>query len=162
MKIGIMSDSHDNIANYDKAIEQMKEKKIGALIHCGDLSAPIILKRMVDLDFDVHMVPGNTNDPYTTMKMSIESKNVKLYNPFAEVELGGLKIAFIHYPELAEGLAKTGKYDFVFHGHTHEKRDDKIGDTRLINPGEILGFKGKPSYAVLDTETKEVEFFELE
>ena len=162
MKIGIMSDTHDNVVNYDKAIEQLKKKKTEALIHCGDLSAPIILKKMIGLDFPVHLVPGNTNDPYTTVRMSMESKNVKFYNPFAEVELGGLKIAIIHFPELAEGLAHTGKYDFVFHGHTHEKRDNKIGNTRLINPGEILGFKGTPTYAVLDTETKEVEFFEIE
>ena len=162
MKIGIMSDSHDNVVNYNKAIEQLKEKKIEALIHCGDLSAPIILKRLVQLDFPVYLVPGNTNDTYTSTKMSMESTNVKFYNPFGDIELGGLKIAFIHFPELAEALAHTGKYDFVFYGHTHEKKDETIGNTRLINPGEILGFKGTPTYAVLDTETKKVEFFDLE
>ena len=162
MKIGIMSDTHDHVWNYEKSIEQLKEKKIDVLLHCGDLSAPIILKKMIELDFPVHFVAGNTNDPYRTTKISCESKNVTYHGEFADIELDGLKIAIIHFPELAEALAHTGKYDIVFHGHTHEKRDDKIGETRIINPGEILGFEGTPTYAVLDTKTKEVEFFDLE
>lgn len=161
MLIGIISDTHDHIWNYEKAIKQLEGKKIESLIHCGDLCAPIILKKLVGLDIPVHLVAGNTNDEYRTTKMSAESKNVTYHGEFADIELDKLKIAIVHYQELADALASTKKYDFVFHGHNHEKRNEKIGETTVINPGEILGFKGKPTFAILDTKTKKVEFFEI-
>ena len=60
--------------------------------------------------------------------------------------------------EIAEAKAKSGKYDFVFYGHTHEKKEERIGDCLLLNPGEILGWRYPPSYAIVDLETKEVSF----
>jgi hypothetical protein len=28
-------------------------------------------------------------------------------------------------------------YDYLFHGHTHVVRDDRIGKLRIINPGAL-------------------------
>ena len=162
MKIGIISDTHDHVWNYEKVIAKLKEQNIGALIHCGDICAPIITKRLTELKFPVHCVSGNTNDEYTTLKLCSNSENTTHHGNIAELELDRLKIAVVHYPILAEALAHTQKYDFVFHGHTHIKEDKIVGNTRIINPGEILGLNGKPSFVVLDSQTKKVEFFELE
>jgi hypothetical protein len=161
MKIGVMSDTHDHVWNYEKAVNQLKKKKIGALIHCGDLCAPILAKKLVELSFPVHLVSGNTNDEYRTTRICAESENVTHHGEFAELELDGLKIAVIHFNVLAERLAQSGKYDVVFYGHTHKKDDRTIGTAKIINPGEILGIEGAPSFAVFDTETKKTEFFDL-
>jgi len=84
-----------------------------------------------------------------------------LAQEFGEIELKGRKIAFCHYPKLAELLAKSGEYDAVFHGHTHVFREELHDETILINPGSICGIvEGKyqqPSYAVYDTKTNEVD-----
>jgi predicted phosphodiesterase len=79
----------------------------------------------------------------------------------AELELAGKRIAVTHYPDFAKGLAATGKYDAVFHGHTHDKYKDKMGSTLICNPGEIMGRKGKPSFAVYDTVKNEIKHYEF-
>jgi putative phosphoesterase len=96
------------------------------------------------------------------MKAIMENKyKIEQRNDLLEVELEGRKIAVCHKPEFAEGLATTGKYDVVFYGHTHEAKSKKVGETLLVNPGEILGGKGAPSFAIYDTEADKVDFLEI-
>ena len=61
----------------------------------------------------------------------------------------------VHYPKIAYAFAKTGEYDFIFCGHTHKYEIKEIGKTLVINPGEILGKEGPPSFVILDLKTKE-------
>ncbi len=42
-------------------------------------------------------------------------------------------------------------------GHNHTYAVDRIGDTLLINPGELLGKDARPSFCILDTVTRQVE-----
>ena len=44
MKIAIISDTHDNLANFKKAISLIKKEKIKILIHCGDIFEPETIK----------------------------------------------------------------------------------------------------------------------
>ena len=45
-------------------------------------------------------------------------------------------------------------------GHTHIKRDEKIGKTRVINPGAL--FRIYPyTIALLDVETDRLEFVKI-
>jgi predicted phosphodiesterase len=51
----------------------------------------------------------------------------------------------------------------VIHGFTHERRLENTGDTLILNPGEACGWLGgTPSAAILDLETKQVEFLSIE
>lgn len=161
MIIGIMSDSHDNKANLLKALEIFRQKKAEAIIHCGDFCAPFNILDLDEAGIPVHAVFGNTDDRYGTTITAAESKNVKVYGDTAEVELGK-KIFFTHFPHIASAFAMTGKYDYVFHGHTHKQRDELMGSTRIINPGEVLGRKGTPSVALLDTENDKLEFIDIQ
>ena len=76
------------------------------------------------------------------------------------VSVGGRKVALTHYPFYAQALARTRDYDAVFSGHTHERHEERIGDTLWVNPGEILGWKGPASCVVWDTEANTAEFLE--
>ena len=53
MRVAIMSDSHDNIWNMRKAVEIVKGRQAGLLIHCGDFIAPFMLKEL-----DLTGIPG--------------------------------------------------------------------------------------------------------
>lgn len=35
---------------------------------------------------------------------------------------------------MTEAIISSQLYDLVIHGHTHRKRDDKIGDVLVLNP----------------------------
>jgi hypothetical protein len=159
MKIAIISDTHDNKKNIE-AFREIAEKKFDAVIHCGDLCAPV--PTWFDWKIPIYYTFGNIDQgaAYEMMKRAQGTK-VQVFKPFGEIELDGKKIAFIHYPELAFGLACTKKYDAIFYGHNHNAKKEKHENCWLVNPGEIAAFKGKPTFAVYDTKTNEVEIKEL-
>ena len=77
---------------------------------------------------------------------------------FAELCADGLKIALLHghEEELLRSLVSSGAYDVAVHGHTHEAKAERSGDTLVINPGEVCGYlTGKCTIALLDTVTRE-------
>ncbi|MBI2647490.1 metallophosphoesterase family protein, partial [Candidatus Woesearchaeota archaeon] len=55
---------------------------------------------------------------------------------------------------------KSNKYDYVLTGHTHIKRDEKIGKTRIINPGALFGIHPY-TIALLDVEKDKLNFVEI-
>lgn len=162
MKIGVISDTHDNLDNTRLVVEKLKKEKVEALIHCGDISAPFVIPILAELKVPVYVTLGNNEAELILMMAKInENENVKLMRPMGEIELGGKKIAFTHYPEFGTALAFTKKYDLVCHGHTHKTRNEVIGETLVLNPGEITNLKGNPTYAIYDTETNKAEILNL-
>ena len=155
-----MSDSHDNIRNLNKAIELLQERKVKVLIHCGDLCAPFMLDELKKFNGEVHLVFGNIDDNYLTPKKAYEL-GINFHGYLGELEIENKKIAFLHNPIFAEALAFHGKYDAVFYGHTHKKKEELVKRCLLVNPGEIMGRLGKPSFAVYDIESEKVEFIEF-
>ncbi len=161
MKIAIISDTHDNIENTEKAIEIFKQKKVSSIIHCGDFCAPFMMIILDKAEIPIDCVFGNIDDRFGTTRKADSSKNIKLHGDIAEIEIDNKKIAVTHFPNFADALAFTGKYDLVFHGHTHKKRDEKINNTLIVNPGTLAGINNPATFAIYDTETNEVEFFDL-
>jgi len=74
----------------------------------------------------------------------------------------GKKIAFVHYPDKAEELAKTGKYDLIFYGHDHKPWEKLVGQTKMLNPGTLAGMFSKPTFAIYDTATDKAQLILLE
>ncbi|PIT93599.1 hypothetical protein COU00_03430 [Candidatus Falkowbacteria bacterium CG10_big_fil_rev_8_21_14_0_10_43_11] len=163
MRIAIISDTHDNVPNLEKALAWMKENKIEQLIFCGDLCAPSILKEVIAPQFSgqIHLVFGNAEDRVLTPHVA-QFKNARHYGDQGEIEIDGHRVAFTHFPREAKELAERGKYDFVFYGHTHKPWTEKIGKTELLNPGTLAGLFNKATFAVWDTKTGELELKILE
>ena len=55
----------------------------------------------------------------------------------------------------------TGDYSAVFSGHTHSYSEERIGDCLWLDSGEVLGFNGKATCAIYDTEANEAEAINL-
>jgi predicted phosphodiesterase len=72
-----------------------------------------------------------------------------------------VRIAINHYPEIAHGLALSGKYDLVCFGHNHTASLEQVNATVLLNPGEIMGLNGRSTLGVFDIQSKRVDFIEL-
>jgi hypothetical protein len=161
MKVAVLSDVHDNIWNLKSLIKKLESSKIEATIFCGDLIAPSTAAILATLNTPIHCCLGNNDEDHIGMlKMGGEMINwTHLSKEFGEIVLDGRKIAFCHYPKLGELLAKSGDYDAVFYGHTHQKENKIIGKTLLVNPGAVCGFSGSndiiPTYAIYDTRTNE-------
>ncbi|MEX0995312.1 MAG: metallophosphoesterase family protein [Balneolaceae bacterium] len=86
-----------------------------------------------------------------------------LHGDFYQTGIDNMKIALYHgtYPGITQSLEKSGDYDVVISGHTHEPKLDTIGSTLSINPGSAHGFDGEAMIAILDTTTRQVKFIEL-
>lgn len=155
MKIAILSDTHDNLANINKAFDIIKKEKIKIILHCGDVAAPATLKKIMQLfSGKIHLVFGNVDgDQFRMTKLENKYPNrLKIWGELGELKFSGKKIAFTHFPEFAEALASTQKYDFVFYGHTHKPWEKKLGKIRLINPGNLAGIFYKPTFAIYNTK----------
>ena len=163
MIIAIMSDSHDNIWNLRNALEIIKKKNAQMIIHCGDFIAPFMLVELDQSGIPVHGVFGNNDgDKYLLTKHSLASlTNITLYDPVGLVDAEGFKIGFTHHGIVGEGLAAGGNFNLVCFGHSHKYFFKKIGRTILLNPGEIMGKDGLPSFCLVDTDTVNVEKIEL-
>lgn len=160
MKIAIISDSHDNLANIKKAIDVLKKEKVKTILHCGDVCAPATLKEVLkDFNGKFHLVFGNVDgDHFRLTKISFgKPSKLKIFGELGEIKIGKKKIAFVHSPEFAKGLAATQKYDLVFYGHTHKPWVKIIGKTRLINPGNLAGLFYQATFAIYNTKTNKLE-----
>jgi hypothetical protein len=161
MKIIIISDTHDNLANFKKAISSIKKEKIKILIHCGDIFEPETIKEALkDYFGKVHIVLSDVDEDYFKNLEKDYFKdfpNLKIWYDFGEIGIDKKRIAFCHSPKTALGLAFSQKYDIVFYGHTHKPWETKIRGAKLVNPGNLAGIFFRPSFAIYDTKTDKLE-----
>lgn len=160
MIIGIVSDTHDNIPNFKKAVDWIKKQKISTIIHCGDIFKPETVKEILKIfKGNLYIVFSKADADFSEIPADSFKKlsRVKIYEEFGEFKKSGKKIAFCHFPEIANDLATTQKYDLVFYGHSHKPWLQKIGKTKLINPGNLAGIFYKPTFAIYDTKKDKLE-----
>ena len=154
MTIAVVSDTHNNWANFEKAIKWIKNEKIQLILHCGDIQSQETIDDAKKIfDGEIKFVKGNAD-----WQMDLPD--------FLELEFGGKKIGIVHFPNEAKKMAQSGKFDVVFYGHTHRAWDERVlsgrGDCHMINPGELAGQFYKPTFAVYDTSTGKLELKILE
>ncbi len=168
MKLGVMADSHDNVPMVRRAVELFRRREVDLVIHAGDFVAPFAVAPLAELDCRVVAVFGNNDGERVVLAKKFEAIG-EVHPNLAEAELGGRRIAAMHYPELAVPIAASGLYDLVIYGHTHEidvRRVETAAPERpvtvVLNPGEIGGWlTGRSTAAVVELEEMEVEIVDL-
>lgn len=162
MKIAVLSDLHDNYADWQLINKILKKENIKALLFCGDLAAPSMLKKMIEeFDGHIHIVFGNVADRETEKKFADESDKVTHYGDLAEFELEDKKICLTHFPDKTKALTAAGRFDLICFGHNHIKTFEKMKNTYLLNPGTAGGMFQYPSFAIFDLSKMTNEFKEI-
>jgi putative phosphoesterase len=164
MKIGVMSDTHDQLSNLTYVLHTFRERGIETVIHCGDLTS---------LEMVSHFQGFRLIYPFGNMVFATGAIQSRLQRQrednFAGLvfrgSLGSVPVAATHGH--LEGrvmlLVKERRYQWVFHGHTHQKRDETIQGVRIVNPGALGGLgRESRSFCVVDLETGTVEFLKVE
>lgn len=163
MIIGIISDIHDRIDLLQQAIIELKQKQVEAIIFCGDLCSPFVIEPLGQADIPVHMILGNNDgDRFNIMKNAAAFPKLTIYGEYIGddphlLTLDGVRIGVTHYPFYAKIMAKTGWYDAVFFGHSHQAFKQKYGNCLLLNPGSVAGLAQPSSYALYDTQLRSSE-----
>lgn len=168
MKLGVISDSHDNLDMIKKAINILNKENIDFLIHCGDIISPFISTVFEGLNKKIkngnfYGVFGN-NDGDLLYLIERLGKICKLRGYEAILELAGKKIYVTHGPDplVIKSLAKSGEFDIIATGHTHDHKIETINNTLVINPGELCGYlTGKATLVIVDLETMEPRLIEI-
>lgn len=163
MKIGLISDTHDNIHNIKRAIREFIDKNVDVVIHAGDIVSPIAIESFAGVKLIA--VLGNNDTDVPALTAAFNKIHGELAGEIFERVYDGMNFAVYHGTNVAkrEQLMKSGKYDVFIYGHTHRKDDRKIGSTRVINPGTAKGwFAGLfATMAVFDTTNGNLEFIDL-
>jgi len=163
--IGLIADTHDNLPLVDKAVKRLNEKNVELVLHAGDYVAPFVIPKFKELKAKLIGVFGNNDGDRELLKKRFsEYEGLEMRGNFAEIFVGGLKIALLHgkEEELLKALINSESFDVVVHGHTHKAEVYKKGKTLVVNPGEACGYlTGKSTIALLDTDKRKAEIIEL-
>ena len=165
MKIAIISDTHDRLENIEKFVTKAEREDVSEVIHCGDICSKEVLLYLSELwRGNIHYCYGNMDqDRLSLFDVANDNKNIFSYGEkIAILEFASRKIAFQHFPEIAQNLAEDDIFDAVFYGHTHLKDKRYLGKTLLANPGNLASIKHPATFAVYDTEKNDLDFYDLE
>ena len=163
--IGIISDSHDNMNALRKAVEFFNERGVKAVLHAGDLISPFTARAFKELKPQLYFVFGNNDGDKVTLTKKLEEIGAISCGNFGDLTIDGLHIALLHGTNeaLVKALAKSGEFDVVVRGHTHEPGVKIVEGVTVINPGESSGvLSGKSTVAILDIANLNVEITQLE
>lgn len=163
--IGIISDSHDNMNALWKAVEFFNERGVKAVLHAGDLISPFTARAFKELKPKLYFVFGNNDGDRVTLIKRLEEIGATSCGDFGDLTIDGLHIALLHGTNeaLVKAIAKSGEFDVVIRGHTHEPNIKIIEGVPVINPGESSGvLSGKSTVAILEIANLNVEITQLE
>jgi len=163
MKIGILSDTHDNLSNTIYCLDQLRSMGITTLIHCGDLTGSDLL---VFFDgFQLIYTYGNCDKATGLLKAGVQKTNSNSFaGPSFDGRLDDRRILVFHGDNEGQTMeaVRLRCYDYIIHGHTHQHTDHRQLKTRIINPGALGGVhRESRSFCVLDLEGDDLVFYQV-
>lgn len=160
MLVGIISDTHDQIARTARAVRLLVGQGAQALIHCGDLTVPEVV-------YECSLLPGyyvfgNNDFDEESLRRAIAVTGGECLERGGVVELAGKRIAVAHGDSAREMRRLVAAApDYVCFGHSHHKSDERRGSIRWINPG-ALHRASEWTVAVLDLGTDNLRFLAVQ
>ena len=148
MKLGVLSDTHDNLTEVASALALFRQRQVEAIVHAGDFVAPFALKRILTIRLPVHAVFGNCDGERAGLAALLPD----LADGPRHLELGGKKVCVIH-DEKRLPREDFEAADLVIVGHSHTPKIERIEGRLIVNPGECCGWvTGRGTVAVVDTD----------
>ncbi len=136
MRIGILSDTHDQATRARSAVALLLAAGAEALIHCGDVTTPDVVDEVVGAP--AYFVFGNCDYDLDALRLAMRRTGATCLERGGLLELGGRRIAVAHGDSVRDYARLSAEApDYFFSGHTHLRRDVREGPTRHINPGAL-------------------------
>ena len=162
MKIGIVSDTHNNLKNVNRIVELFNASGVERVIHTGDITQAKTLDVFAHLEMPMYGVYGNNDEgERASLEAAVAANGFVFQEPPFVLEWHQRTIMVVHDPLEFEGHL-NGSHELALHGHTHLYRYERTivsGCAQVIfNPGECAGhMKGFNAIGVLDLETLAAE-----
>lgn len=146
MKIGLVSDTHGNLAAWERAWKLVLHD-CDLIFHCGDVlyhgpkfkpgegyDAAALAEALNACPIPILLVRGNADSEVDQLVLEIPAQS-----PYAFAQVEGMRLLASHGHLLSpEELLERGEVwnlDFVLTGHTHIPTQGRWGRTLHINPG---------------------------
>ena len=165
-RIGVLSDTHNNVAHLEAALERFRARGVQQLIHCGDVTSPLMLEKFQG--FWVWLVRGNNDYDWSGFRSEARRLgNITYCGKDADLNFDGHKVAACHGDDesLLSMLSRAGLHEWVFYGHSHRKDLDEVNRTRVLNPGALGGRHPageNRSIAIVDLDARRAEFVKVD
>ena len=155
--IGILSDSHGQAERTELGLTMLEEAGAELFLHLGDLGSDAVVDRLVGRH--ARIVLGNVDPPDIGRYASLV--DVVVDHPTIRLEVAGRRVGATH-GHLTNELDRlmTARPHYLLHGHTHVARDERIGGTRVLNPG-ALQRAAVWSVAILEPGADRFEILEI-
>jgi putative phosphoesterase len=155
MRLGILSDTHDEWERTQLAVRMLQAAGVDALFHCGDITEPSMLAAFAGLQS--YFVFGNHDaDNVPHLRQAAAETGVACLGWGGIVTLGGKRMGIVH-GHLSSDLCRVmaERPDYLFSGHSHLVHDRREGVTRRINPGALFE-ADEFTVELLDVETDDL------
>ena len=159
MKIGIISDTHDRVPTFRRAVAMFERLGVGAIFHAGDFVAPFAAELISPgrIKTPVYCVYGNNDGERAGLKKVLPG----VVDGPLRVEVGGKTVVMHHWIDSLTAKDLVGA-DVVITGHTHEVVNEVRNGVLFLNPGECCGWvNDRCTVMLLDLETMEAGVVDL-
>lgn len=163
MRIGLISDTHDRVPAARALLQEFQARHVELILHAGDFCAAFALQPFQEFGVPMVGVFGrNDGDREGLRSTAAQCLACELFEAPHSTQIGEHKILLTH--DLADVTERSILgHTLVVHGHEHKQEMKSRGDTLIVNPGEACGWVyGAPCAAVIDLDTKHVEFLKLD
>ena len=154
--LAVLSDTHGHLAYLNEALGMLEAFAPALILHCGDIGSPEIIERLAP--WPTHYVFGNCDVDLPALRATMERVGHVCHERRGQLDVAGRRIAFVHGDDAADlhTAIHSGAFDLVCHGHTHQRRIEQHGATRVLNPGAL--YRATPhSLAIVTLPTLEIE-----
>jgi len=160
MRIGILSDTHNQVARTARAVQILIAEGVEALCHCGDLTGPDVVAECGRLPS--YYVFGNNDFEEDLLRLEMARVGGTCLGRGGELVLNGRRVAMTHgdSPRDVRRLLAL-EPDYLLLGHSHRAADERVGRTRRINPG-ALHRASERTVALLDLATDELRLLKVD
>ena len=135
--IGILSDSHGRAAITHRAVNMLIDRGADLLLHLGDIERIEVIDALAG--HPARIVFGNCDYDEAGLAGYARTLDVSVDHPAGRLTIEGKTICFTHgHDERLLRSAVDDHIDYLLHGHTHLVRDERLGSTRIINPGALF------------------------
>jgi putative phosphoesterase len=157
MRIGVVSDTHDNLPNVAEIVDLLNAASVERVVHTGDITSAKTLRALSRLRSPLVGVYGNNDLERESLCEAAAELGFELADPPLELHWAGRHIVVVHDTTEHEP-EDLHAGDVLLHGHDHFRRAEMVGGTLIFNPGECSGqIKGQNAIGVLDLAQLQIE-----
>ncbi len=157
MRIGVVSDTHNNLKNVGRIVELFNEAGVDRVIHTGDITQAKTLDVLAGLTMPMVGVYGNNDVERQSLDEAVARHGFQFIEPPLKLSWHSHNIVVVHDP-LELSLVEPTEFQIILHGHTHRQTIEWEDGRLTFNPGECAGLmQGFNAIGVLDLNAPRLE-----